>query len=132
MKKYSKLIWILRCVLAVIPFLMMDRALRVATNCGGWYSMDKLPPSLFSLGFGALFVCLALLPRRRGRLAYGLIYGVWMIYAVVQYSVWRIFDRFLFRSDVRLAGEGLDVAGDVGHRVEQRSIGYCWPFCCGG
>ncbi len=36
MKKYSKLIWILRCVLAVIPFLMMDRALRVATNRGGW------------------------------------------------------------------------------------------------
>ncbi|MFR3786226.1 LTA synthase family protein [Agathobaculum desmolans] len=132
MKKYSKLIWILRCVLAVIPFLMMDRALRVATNCGGWYSMDKLPPSLFSLGFGALFVCLALLPRRRGRLAYGLIYGVWMIYAVVQYSVWRIFDRFLFLSDFMLAGEGLDFAGYVGQLVDQRYIKVLLTFLLWG
>ena len=83
---------------AVLPFCLLDLTLRAATGCAAWYPLYAAAPNLFSLGFGVLFAALCLLPRRRvaGRVLYGLIYAAWAIYAVVQYGIWRIFDRFLF------------------------------------
>ena len=103
---------VLCLLLPVLPFWLLDLTLRAATDCGAYYPLYAAAPNLFSLGFGALFTALALLPSCRwGRVLYGVLYAVWAIYAVVQYGVWRIFDRFLFLADFLLAGEGLDFVG---------------------
>ncbi|HIY53708.1 MAG TPA: LTA synthase family protein [Candidatus Agathobaculum merdavium] len=109
---------------AVLPFWLLDLTLRAATGCAAWYPLYAAAPNLFSLGFGALFVALCLLPRRRtvGRVLYGLIYAVWAVYAVVQYGIWRIFDRFLFLSDFLFAGEGLDFAGYIRQLIDWRFV----------
>lgn len=109
---------------AVLPFCLLDLTLRAATGCAAWYPLYAAAPNLFSLGFGVLFAALCLLPRRRvaGRVLYGLIYAAWAIYAVVQYGIWRIFDRFLFLSDFLFAGEGLDFAGYVRQLIDWRFV----------
>ena len=109
---------------AVLPFWLLDLTLRAATGCAAWYPLYAAAPNQFSLGFGALFVALCLLPRRRvaGRVLYGLIYTVWTVYAVVQYGIWRIFDRFLFLSDFLFAGEGLDFAGYIRQLIDWRFV----------
>lgn len=109
---------------AVLPFWLLDLTLRTATGCAAWYPLYAAAPNLFSLGFGALFVALCLLPQRRtvGRILYGLIYAVWVVYAVVQYGIWRIFDRFLFLSDFLFAGEGLGFAGYIRQLIDARFV----------
>ena len=93
----------LRVLLPVLPFWLLDLTLRAATDSGAYYPLYAAAPNLFSLGFGALFAALALLPPRRwGRALYGVLYAVWAVYAVVQYGVWRIFDRFLFLADFQI------------------------------
>ena len=111
-------------VLAVLPFWLLDLTVRIFTGASEWYPLYAPAPNLFSLGFGALFVCIALLMPRRwiGRVVYGLIYTVWLVYSVVQYSVWRIFDRFLFLSDFLFAGEGLDFTGYVQQLIDWRFV----------
>lgn len=109
---------------AVLPFWLLDLTLRAATGGAAWYPLYAAAPNLFSLGFGALFAALCLLPRRRavGRVLYGLIYATWAVYAVVQYGIWRIFDRFLFLSDFLLAGEGLGFAGYIRQLMDARFV----------
>lgn len=109
---------------AVLPFWLLDLTLRTATGCAAWYPLYAAAPNLFSLGFGALFVALCLLPQRRtvGRILYGLIYAVWAVYAVVQYGIWRIFGRFLFLSDFLFAGEGLGFAGYIRQLIDARFV----------
>lgn len=109
---------------AVLPFWLLDLTLRAATGCAAWYPLYAAAPNLFSLGFGALFAALCLLPRNRtaGRVLYGLIYAVWAVYAVVQYGIWRIFDRFLFLSDFLFAGEGLGFAGYIRQLIDARFV----------
>ena len=112
---------LLHILLAALPFWLLDLTLRAATGGAAWYPLYAAAPNLFSLGFGALFTALALLPPRRwGRLLYGLIYAVWAVYAVVQYAVWRILDRVLFLSDFLFAGEGLDFAGYARQIIDGR------------
>ena len=123
MDKRERLRQGVRLLLPVLPFWLLDLTLRAATNSGAYYPLYAAAPNLFSLGFGALFTALALLPPRRwGRVLYGGIYAVWAVYAVVQYSVWRIFDRFLFLSDFLFAGEGLDFAGYVRQLIDGRFV----------
>ena len=114
---------LLRLLLPILPFWLLDLTLRAATDSGAYYALYAAAPNLFSLGFGALFTALALLlPRRRGRVLYGAIYALWAVYAVVQYGVWRIFDRFLFLSDFLFAGEGLDFAGYARQLIDGRFV----------
>ena len=107
---------------AVLPFWLLDLTLRMTTGCAAWYPLYAAAPNLFSLGFGALFAALCLLPLRRavGRALYGLLYALWAAYALVQYCIWRIFDRFLFLSDFLFAGEGLGFAGYVRQLMDWR------------
>lgn len=112
-----------RVLLPVLPFWLLDLTLRAATDSGAYYPLYAAAPNLFSLGFGALFAALALLPPRRwGRALYGVIYAAWAVYAVVQYGVWRIFDRFLFLADFLFAGEGLDFVSYVRQLIDWRFV----------
>ncbi len=109
---------------ALLPFLLLDLTLRAATACSDWHPLYAVTPGLFSLGFGALFLCAAMIPVKRlwSRLIYGIIYAFWAVYAIVQYGVWRIFGRFLFLSDLSYAGEGLDFIGYVKELLDFKFI----------
>ncbi|MDO4271116.1 MAG: LTA synthase family protein [Eubacteriales bacterium] len=121
MEKTERSKRILGIAAAVLPFWLLDLTLRAAAGSAAWYPLYAAAPNLFSLGFGALFTGFALLPPRRwGRALYGVLYAVWAAYAIVQYGVWRIFDRFLFLSDFLFAGEGLDFIGYVRQLVDWR------------
>ncbi len=114
---------LLHLLLPVLPFWLLDLTLRIATDSGAYYPLYAAAPNLFSLGFGALFTALALLPPRRwGRVLYGVIYVLWTVYAVVQYGVWRIFDRFLFLADFLFAGEGLDFVSYARQLIDWRFV----------
>ncbi len=115
---------VLRYITALVPFLFLDLTLRIASGCFNWYPVFAAEPLLFSLGFGALFLCVALLPAniRAGKIIYAAVYAVWALYAIVQYGAWRIFGRFLFLSDLRFAGEGLGFISYVKEIVDLRFI----------
>ncbi len=113
-----------RYVPALLPFLLLDLTLRAATTCSDWHPIYALTPGLFSLGFGALFLCVSMIPMKRSlsRVIYGAIYAFWAVYAIVQYGVWRIFGRFLFLSDLSYAGEGLDFIGYIKELLDIKFI----------
>lgn len=100
---------LLKCFYIVFSFFALDAALRVLTRWLGYYSIYELPPSLFSLCWSAIFlVLLSLLPQKAARIVYACFYGLWAVYAVVQYVYYLIFDKFLFISDFTYAAEGGD------------------------
>ena len=66
MDKKQRLGRALRVLLPVCPFWLLDLTLRASTDSGAYYPLYAAAPNLFSLGFGALFAALALLPPRRG------------------------------------------------------------------
>ncbi len=113
-----------RYIPPLLPFLLIDLTLRAATDCLDWYPIYSAAPILFSIGFGALFLCAALIPHdlKYGRVIYGVVYAVWAVYAVVQYGVWRIFGRFLFLSDLRFTGEGIGFIGYVREIIDPRFV----------
>ncbi len=113
-----------RYIPALLPFLLIDLTLRAATDCPDWYPIYSAAPRLVSLGFGALFLCAALAPHnpKYRRVIYGAVYAVWAAYAVVQYGVWRIFERFLFLSDLRFTGEGIGFIGYVREIIDLRFV----------
>lgn len=112
------------CLPALLPYWLLDLTLRISTGCAGWYPLYALPPHLFSLGFGMLFVWLSLLPRRRRSrgMIYGLLYAFWAVYIIIQYGIWRIFGRFLFLSDFRLAGEGMQFIQYIRELIDSRFV----------
>ncbi|MCI5704017.1 LTA synthase family protein [Agathobaculum sp.] len=110
---------ILRIGGAVGAFWAVDLLLRIFTGSASYYPLYAAAPNLFSIGFGALFTALCLLlPAKAGKAFYGVLYAAWAVYAVVQYGVHRIFERFLFLSDFLLAGEGLQFAGYIRQLVD--------------
>ncbi len=115
-----------RYIPPLMPFLLIDLTLRSVTGCLEWYPIYSAAPILFSMGFGALFLCAALMPHnpKYGRVIYGAVYAVWAAYAVVQYGVWRIFGRFLFLSDLRFTGEGIGFIGYVREIIDLRFVGF--------
>lgn len=108
--KDNKLIsQLLRCVFVAGAFFAVDFSLRFFTRWLGYYSIFELAPSLFSLCWIGIFVVLlSLFPRRTGRVAYAVLYGVWAVYAVIQYIYYLIFNKFFFLSDIQNASEGGD------------------------
>lgn len=100
---------------AVCAFGILDVWLRVVTRWIGAYSIYELAPNLFTLLWAVLLAALVtVIPSRRaGRIVYGVIYYVCMVYAVVQYGAYLILGRFLYLSDFLYAGEGADYASWV-------------------
>lgn len=98
-----------RCVFVALTFFAVDFSLRYFTRWLGYYSIFELAPSLFSVCWIALFmVLLSLMPWKAGRIVYAVLYGIWSIYAVIQYAYYLIFNKFFFLSDIQNASEGSD------------------------
>jgi len=113
-----------RYLITLIPFVLLDLTLRSASGSAEWYPVYSAPPILFSLGFGALFLCAALAYRepKWSRVVYAVVYTLWAVYAIIQYGVWRILGRFLFLSDFSLAGEGIGFIRSVKQILDARFI----------
>lgn len=106
---------ILRQLFLVGTFCVLDLWLRYKTRAIGLYSIKALAPNLLTFMWAVLFSSLVtLIPSRKwGRIAYGLVYYFYFIYTLVQFGVYLVLDRFVYVTDLFLAGEGADYADYV-------------------
>ena len=114
-KTKSVLAQLVRQLFLVFTFGILDMWLRYKTRAIGLYSITELAPNLLTLLWAVLLSSIVtLIPSRRwGRIAYGLCYGFYFIYTVAQYGVYLVLDRFIYVTDILLAGEGADYADYV-------------------
>ncbi|MBQ8355276.1 MAG: sulfatase-like hydrolase/transferase [Oscillospiraceae bacterium] len=111
-KTRSLLSLVLRQLLLVGTFGILDVWLRYKTRSIGLYSITELAPNLLTLMWAVLLSSVVtLIPSRKwGRIAYGICYYFYMIYTIVQFGVYLVLDRFVYVTDLFLAGEGADYA----------------------
>ena len=111
-KTRSLLSLVLRQLLLVGTFGILDVWLRYKTRSIGLYSITELAPNLLTLMWAVLLSSVVtLIPSRKwGRIAYGICYYFYMIYTVVQFGVYLVLDRFVYVTDLFLVGEGADYA----------------------
>ena len=79
---------------------------------------DFSAPQLWPLAFGALWAVILsaivwTLPAKWARIAYGVLYGVITVYAIVQTGYYVLFGEMMWLSDFRYASEGADYADVV-------------------
>ena len=106
---------VLRQLFLVVTFCALDLWLRYKTRAIGLYPITALAPNLLTLMWAVLLSALVtLIPSRRwGRVAYALVYGFYFIYTVAQFGVHLVLDRFIYVTDIFLAGEGADYTSYV-------------------
>lgn len=106
---------LMRQLLLVFTFGVLDVWLRYKTRDIGLYAISELAPNLLTLLWAVLLSSLVtLIPSRKwGRIAYGVCYFFYFIYTVAQYGVYLVLDRFIYVTDILLAGEGADYADYV-------------------
>ena len=111
-KTRSILSLVLRQILLVGTFGILDVWLRYKTRSIGLYSITELAPNLLTLLWAVLLSSIVtMIPSRKwGRIAYGICYYFYMIYTIVQFGVFLVLDRFVYVTDLFLAGEGADYA----------------------
>lgn len=104
-----------RQLLLICTFGVLDVWLRYKTREIGLYAITELAPNLLTLLWAVLLSSLVtLIPSRKwGRIAYGICYYFYFIYTVAQYGVYLVLDRFIYVTDILLAGEGADYADYV-------------------
>ena len=111
-KTRSLLSLVLQQLLLVGTFGILDVWLRYRTQAIGLYDITELAPNLLTLLWAVLLSALVtMIPSRKwGRIAYGICYYFYMIYTIVQFGVYLVLDRFVYVTDLFLAGEGADYA----------------------
>lgn len=111
-KTRSLLSLVLRQLFLVCTFGILDVWLRYKTRSIGLYSITELAPNLLTLLWAVLLSSIVtMIPSRKwGRIAYGICYYFYMIYTIVQFGVFLVLDRFVYVTDLFLAGEGADYA----------------------
>ena len=99
----------------VLSFGILDVWLRIVTRWIGAYSIFELAPNLFTLLWSVVLASIVtMIPSRKaGRILYGVVYFVFMIYAIVQYGAFLVLGKFLYISDFLYAGEGAGYASWV-------------------
>lgn len=99
-----------RSLFLVFTFVMLDFWLRYKTRSIGLYSITELAPNALTLAWAVLLSSLVtLIPSRKaGRIVYGVVYFLYFIYTLAQYIVYLVLNRFIYVSDILLAGEGSD------------------------
>ncbi len=104
------------CQLVLIAtFCALDFWLRYQTRAIGLYSITELPPNLLTVLWAVLLSSIVtVIPSRKwGRIVYGVLYYFYFAYTLGQYGVYIVLDRFMYVSDLLLAGEGADYADYV-------------------
>lgn len=113
-----------RQLFLVFTFGILDVWLRYKTRAIGLYPLTALAPNLLTLLWAVLLSSLVtLIPSRRwGRIVYGVVYFFYLIYTVIQFGVYMVLDRFVYVTDLFLAGEGADYASWVLEFITLRLI----------
>ena len=106
-KTRSLLSLVLRQLLLVGTFGILDVWLRYRTQAIGLYDITELAPNLLTLLWAVLLSSVVtLIPSRKwGRIAYGICYYFYMIYTIVQFGVYLVLDRFVYVTDLFLAAK---------------------------
>ena len=105
---------ILQTLYVMGTYFAVDALLRILSRWLGYYSIYQPAPSLFSLCWIIIImVFLSLFSKKNGQKIYAISFFVLALYSVVQYIYYRVFNRFLFLSDLTLAAEGADFFGYV-------------------
>lgn len=114
-KWLPRLSLLLRQLLLIASFMSLDLWLRFQTRAIGLYAITELAPNLLTVLWSVLLSALVtLIPSRKwGRIAYGIVYYFYFIYTVAQYGVYLVLDRFIYVTDILLAGEGADYTSYV-------------------
>lgn len=114
-KWLPRLSLLLRQLLLIASFVSLDLWLRFQTRAIGLYAITELAPNLLTVLWSVLLSALVtLIPSRKwGRIAYGIVYYFYFIYTVAQYGVYLVLDRFIYVTDILLAGEGADYTSYV-------------------
>ncbi len=109
-KTKSVLSLILRQIFLMCTFVSLDIWLRWQTREIGLYAITEAAPNLLTAFWAVLLSALVtLIPSRKwGRIAYGVVYGFYFVYTVIQFGVYLVLDRFVYVTDLFLAGEGAD------------------------
>ena len=115
---------LIRQLFLLCTFVLLDVWLRYNTRSIGLYDITELAPNLLTLMWAVLLSSLvSMIPSRKwGRIAYGVVYTFYFIYTVAQYGVFIVLDRFIYVTDILLAGEGADYADYVLEFVNIRLI----------
>ncbi len=84
----------------------------------GFACLMLAPVEYSGLGFGAVWALLIaglilMLPRKAGRIVFGIIYYFFLVWTLAQTAFYKIFGKMMWLSDIFYAGEGADFLGDV-------------------
>ena len=77
-----------------------------------------MPESLGWLGFGVCWALILasivlLIPRKAGRIVFGITYYFFLLWSLAQTGYCRLFNRMMWLTDMFYAGEGADYIGGV-------------------
>lgn len=91
---------------------------------GAFYLIELLcfcllrPQGAMGLGFGALWAAMLagivlFLPRKAGRIVFGILYFTMLLWALAQAGYYLVFNKMMWLSTIAYAGEGAGFLGDV-------------------
>lgn len=119
MKKYH---FILYCILAL---LLPEICLR-GLIAPGFFSEGyvKVMFKFFTAAWIFLITgfCVFLLPKRSGKITFGILSGIFIVLSFSQYIYFKIFDQFFWLKSIMLAGEGADYLEHVIKMIDKRLI----------
>lgn len=122
LKKYH---FILYCILALgLPELCIRRLISPPGFFGEGYV--RVVAKIFAIGWSLLITgfCVFILPKKSGKITFGIISGAFIILSFSQYIYFKIFDQFFWLKSIMLAGEGADYLEHVVQKIDGRIIGF--------
>ena len=115
---------ILKNLYIIGSFIVLDVWLRYVTRKIGAYHLLEAEPNLFTACWAVLLsaVLIVITRKKIKRILYALLYGLCMVYAIVQYGAFLILGKFLYVSDFLFASEGSDYISYVLEFIDKKMI----------
>ena len=120
-KKYH---FILYCILAlVLPEICLRSLIAPGFFSEGYV---RVVSTLFTAAWVLLITgfCVFVLPKRGGKITFGILSGVFIILSLCQYVYFKIFDQFFWLKSIMLAGEGADYLDHVVKQFDGKFIAF--------
>lgn len=118
-KKYH---FILYCILAlVLPEICIRSLIAPGFFSEGYV---KVISTFFTAGWVSLITgfCVFILPKKSGKITFGILSGLFIILSLSQYIYFKIFDQFFWLKSIMLAGEGADYLDHVVKQIDKKLI----------
>lgn len=114
--------FILYCILAlVLPEICLRGLISPGFFKEGYVKVMQV---IFTSGWVSLIIgfCLLILPKRSGKITFGVVSGIFIALSFSQYIYFKIFDQFFWLKSIMLAGEGADYLNHVVKQIDERLI----------